>query len=882
MRRLLLGLLLSGSTLALGALVPSPAGALPSSSPSSPPVVAPPLPFAEPRVHPEAMALFTHRALTGGTLPFFRRNPTFEATGVLPVVVRFVAPPSPSRIEALIAAGVRFPRGARPTASGAYLARVTEAALALLTTDPDVARVSVDMVRAGPRPLDRSGVETRAALARRAVLARKGTALDGAGTVIADIDSPAYTFHPAFFRADGGVRAWVDVDRDEALTVGVDGVDLDGNGTVEPTEVLRALPSKAVARTGDAIDGAGSGAFRPDVDYLFLDTNGNGARDVGTGATDATPGHGEPIFVVDDADQDGKLAPSERLLQLGSSKFLRVRSRDVEYASGGKGAEPLVGYDPASDLDLAPQTGHATGVAGILVGGQPGVSRWLGLAPGAQLLLDDSTSSDGPSAGVQWAIDNGANVILTEYAPYAGVSLDGSGEDERLLDAANDQGVITVSPAGNLVGGKKHRTVTLTPGVVTSLALPTDGYFRGARALQMSLHHRGVARGITVTLELPDQQVLAIPDAFSNKPISTSLGLLYHYGQKTPRGTLERHVAISANSALPGGTYKLGLTLDADAPLEVDLYAGDDVASWMGGFAFDEESTARTMCNPSTSDRTLSVGAYVLHGDESYTPAGAEGDVASYSSRGPLLYGRPAAIELLAPDNPVSAAPPLRGSKSAVAFSPFGGTSGAGPHVAAAIALVRQALPGTPSEAVRKKLLDTARPQAGGAEMTGKGKLDVAAAADATVPTGAPPKVELLVVEPARVGGAGAQLRVQATDDEPLEGLTARWDLDYDGTFDTDWLPLGVQVVPVAERALGAVIGVKAEVRDGQGNLRGATMNLVVGEPAPVTAIAPGAPAEEESGCGCRVPGRGRALAGGGALALAVALAGVVFARRRG
>ena len=42
------------------------------------------------------------------------------------------------------------------------------------------------------------------------------------------------------------------------------------------------------------------------------------------------------------------------------------------------------------------------------------------------------------------------------------------------------------------------------------------------------------------------------------------------------------------------------------------------------------------------------------------------------------------------------------------------------------------------------------------------------------------------------VVGTEATLLVSAEDDESAS-LTVRWDLDYDGKFDTGWLPLGEQ-----------------------------------------------------------------------------------------
>lgn len=219
------------------------------------------------------------------------------------------------------------------------------------------------------------------------------------------------------------------------------------------------------------------------------------------------------------------------------------------------------------------------------------------------------------------------------------------------------------------------------------------------------------------------------------------------------------------------------------------------------------------------------VAAYVLHDEKDFYPAGPAGALASYSSRGPRFDGA-AGIEIAAPDNPLSTAPPDPKTKdeTSVPWEPFGGTSGAGPHVAAAVVLAKQALPGVAADQIKKRLLDAARPEGGTSETTmGHGKLDIARALDADVADGTAPKVKL---EPA----GEAKLRVTATDDELEGALSARWDLDYDGTFDTDWVPLGEMTI--ADAVEGVPHAVKVEVRDGQGNVGGATALLEVHAPA--------------------------------------------------
>jgi hypothetical protein len=817
--------------------------------------------LASPRVHPEAFTLFAHRARTGRTFPTFERNEAFERTGELPVVVRWASAPDSIKRERLAKSGVTFDRN-EPIASGGWLVRVTERGLNMLAEDRDITRVSVDMYRRSALPLDRSLEETNANIAKRAAIAKNGERLDGKGIVIADIDSPIFIHHPAFFRADGGAFAWIDVDSDGTLTPGKDGIDLDGSGTIEPAEVLHDLRSTVISRqTGEVIEEHSS--FAPETDYLYLDTNGNGRRDYGKGFDEFTPAYGEPLFVFDDVNHDQKTQTSERVLQLKTPKIKAIVSQAKTLTRGKSGTGGLNAYAADRDERLKDELGHATGVAGILVGGQPGISKWIGFAPEADLIVADSEMTRGTVTAVQWALDQKANIILTEYAPYVGVTLDGSSEDETILDAANSQGVVTVSPAGNLAIGRKHRTMMLEPGTTNiNLATNVDG-----RLATIALHYRGAERTLGLSLKLPNGSTIDLPD-FAPLGVEQPDGsLVYSMAQTTPRNTHERFVSLVGQDPLPKGKYQLTATLDAGPPLEVDLFAGDDVTAWAGGFAFDQNTPERTICNPATSDKTISVAAYVLHDERPFNPAGNVGEIATYSSRGPLFDGTPG-IELAAPDNPLSAAPPA--DKVAIAWEPFGGTSGAGPHVAGAVALLKEANPNIKPEEIKKRLLDHVKPGAGGENRTGKGKLDIAAALEATIADGAPPNVRIETAGSPTVG-SDATLHVSAEDDGDNSSLTARWDLDYDGTFDTEWLPLGEQTVPLTDTPVGTKVSVKVEVRDNQGNINGATTTIEVVPPAATAAPAASSKAADE-GCLCRATGGSAASRSQASMSVGVAL----------
>lgn len=799
-----------------------------------------------------AQVALDHWRAKGAVPPLFERNAELERTGRVPLVVSFVRTPSGDELTTLERSGVVW-RRTTEMVSGAHLASADATGLAALEASPNVARVSVDLRVRAPRPLDASAKETGVATARRAIRARDGSLLDGTGTVIADIDTDVWIFHPSLFRADGGSARWVDVDGDGKLTPDVDGVDLDGSGTIEKNEVLHVIKSKKVDPYKNKATDFEGGEFVPDVDYLYCDTNGNGTRDYGGKAkfTEDTPAYGEPLFVFDDANVDGKTALSERLLRLKTSKIKAVHSGTKTYTRGGKGATALVQYDMGQDPQLLYDMHHATAVAGILVGGVPSVSRHLGLAPGADLLVG-AGHDIGTAEELQWALDQGAHVLLTEYAPFVGVPLDGSSEDDKIIDAAYNRGILTVSPAGNLAESNKHRTLSVSPGAPTNVKISALENTKDVRYFALSVYHRAPTRKVTLKLTRPNGEVVDLTEVTGQKPVQLGDGAAYvTYGETTSRGTAERHFQLyKMSEPLGQGDNTLAVSVDAGAAVEVDMYVVDELNGWGGGYQFDKNDTARTICEPATADKTISVAAYTLHAGEEAHGSSPEGALAAYSSRGPLLDGKSPGIEIAAPDNPYTALPPIYADGGHASYWAFGGTSGAGPHVAATIALLRQVFPKEPAAQLKDRLLAAARhdtqakPDA--LATFGKGKLDAAKAVGVAVADGAPPKVEIVVQGKATTGG-GATFEAKVTDDGDAAKLLARWDFDYDGTPDTDWEPVGTKHL---DTPAAGVVNARVEVRDDQGNVGAATVLVDVVEGA---AEAPAAAApSEDSGCGCR------------------------------
>jgi MYXO-CTERM domain-containing protein len=785
-------------------------------------------------------AAFHYWNLSKKTLPMFLANPEFEKSGAVPAVVRFGSTLSEKERVTLAKQGVALE--AEPMISGAYLAHITEDGLRTLRASSSVRAIELALTERLVSPINDNAEATGIAQARRALRAKDGTVLDGAGITIADIDSGFFIFHPAFFRADAGAFAWKDLDGDGVFSPSADMLDLDGDGNFE--DGVARLPGSVLDRyTGTDIVTA-SAQYTPDIDYVYVDANANGKRDFGAPAFDEeTPAYGEPIFVGDDANRNGKIDTSEKFLRLGTNKFKSVRS-DKVYVRGGAGPNALINYQPkAAALEGA---GHGTGVVGILVGGQPGHSRFTGLVPAADIIgVDYGGSRSGTATYVDWAVKQGAQVLLTEYAPYAGHPLDGSSEEEKLFDAAFAKGIATSSPAGNLAGGKKHRTVQLAQGK-TVLNLQTAAGFDGSYLIQISILTRSAAP-LSGVLTVPTASPITLPS--SSGQVDVAGRLLYADVGVTSRGTHAQHFVLlnSDQSALPKGAYSL--ELQASEAVEADIYVGDATTSWAGGFSFETDTPSRTICHPATADSVITVAAHVLNDETGFYPRGKPGELAAYSSRGPLIGGGGGGIELSAPDNPPSTGIPNNGALNV--YEPFGGTSGAGPHVAAALGLLAQVYPSEGAVGWKKRLLDGATPVAGGpAESWGKGKLNLAKALDLPDSSG---KLAVITIEaPGKIEVGEVMLRAKvAEDDGPPSLQKFRWDLDYDGTPDTEFGGSPEQMLQVAEVGTRRV---RVEVIAGNGTVAAATASI---EFVPKGSLPrPNTAPPEESGCGCAHAGR--------------------------
>jgi subtilisin family serine protease len=709
-------------------------------------------------------------------------------------------------------------------------AEVTWDALARLSEQPDIARIEALWLPSIEQPLEVTTELVGVPSARRRPLLPS----DGARTTIAVIDTGIDVLHPFFFHADGGYYRWIDTDRNGVFDPGVDAVDLDDDGVAARNEILRVLDATTVVDFGAREFENDDGILQPSIDWLYADMNGDRRRNVGVeaGFNEETPAYGEAIFVVDDVDGDGSLSADERLVRLETSKIRK-------YVSGAKtyqrGDNLIAAGEEAVDDAL-----HGSGSAGVLVGGQPGFHTRVGVAPAADLLvyglgsvLVDETSV--PLEYLEMAVDDGADVVLHEWTNAFSQPLDGSTNFEAAMSAARDDGVVQVNPAGNLNLSNKHVQRVADAGDVHLLGFEVgEGFEDGDELLAYrsvfgSLQWRA-DHALEVTLESPSGERVELGTQMGSAQIGSSR--IDAVRERTSRGTTVWRFFLEAGSE--GGAIEQGQwTFEVSGFEHPDTIYGritDAYSNWRPGVIWSEPSAGvSTLAFPATADAAVGVSAYAAR-RATPLPDGAQiGELRGFSGRGPRIDGAQA-IDIAAPDDPfvpLAATPGvLEAEWGRSWFTQFGGTSGASPHVAASIALLRQQYPEWSPDQLEAQIFETAStdglmPQPGQLPGSGwgHGKLDVYRAIFNSAPAPNTPPHAVLEVS---VDGNRVVWDASQSSDPDGDALKYRFDVDYDGAWDSEWMSqprFSSTVVPgeVSRRQVA-----RLEVRDTQGARGGA------------------------------------------------------------
>ena len=711
-----------------------------------------------------------------------------------------------------------------------YLARVKWSALEELARDRRIRRVESTWSPTVELPLETTSKLVGAAQAQR----HPELEVDGSGVTVVDIDDGFDVFHPHMFRADGGLYEWHDEDNTGRFDPGVDTVEIDGQRytlrVLHATQYDRDYSSEPV------------GDFQPDRDWLYADINDNQQRDVGPqgGFTESDPAYGEPLFVVDDVNRNGQLDAGEKLVRLDTSKFKKVVHDGQSYLRGDNLIEVM---------DAQYSTYHGAGVTSILAGGQPGFHNRVGLAPGVEIIGHSYFVEEQSQGGsfsdqfyaIQDAMESDAQIVLHEWTDIVSMPFDGSSLVEQAMDTARDAGVIQVNPVGNLNSAGKHIHREVAAGESVELEFYVGNGFQWGQqtvpyaVIYLSLFWRG-DHTPEVTLIGPS----GLEEVLDTSSSQFNDAQLWVNTQETERNTRQMLVYLWKENQLQSldvGDYTLRLEgFEHDDGVTGRIT--DQHSSWGRGVTWhDETIDYGTAVYPSSADSAIGVAAFGgVHPDFSTEP----GELRDYSGRGPRLDGAPM-VDLAAPDDPY-AAMTTSGEfgphfSDPAPFMTFGGTSGAGPHVAAAAALLMDHFPEWDADAIEDQLLASAMTD----ELTpdfgdlpnhhwGLGKVDVFTALFGEPGTEDPPQLPQADLVVIAEDGEEVVFDASASSASDGEELEYRFDIEYDGIWDQDWSSDPHFSLPPSDFEPGSEYTARVDVRTPSGARSGALATFIAPE----------------------------------------------------
>ncbi|MFW9981449.1 MAG: S8 family serine peptidase [Candidatus Thorarchaeota archaeon] len=575
-----------------------------------------------------------------------------------------------------------------------------------------------------------------------------GRNVTGEGITIADLDSGVDWLHPELWFADGGSYPYVNATSTGFLN-GTDAVDFNRDFALTANETLYAL------------DLDRNGVFDVKTEWLWADNL----------VQNAIPDQGELFFVVNDTSDNGLLDGFEELVLLGTPKTRYIVERD------GTPSQSLQIWDRGQNLtssthrdNMSNGGGHGTAVAGILLGGQLGFRKWVGVAPDAELMMirviGDENTTLSIEAGLAYANATGADVIITEIGSWTYHYLDGSSLAEEMINELVADGIPVISPSGNLGGSQKHSMFTTAPYA------PYQVDFAVPSGEPEDINNVYITVLSVDPTDFQNCNFSLIMDRSSFIPANYTITIYLHpgtgYGNFVAETGTTNFIVESFISTSTRGTSMLGIWIHGNIPIIVAPpfhklnvttpdpttfhgYISDDRSSWSGGCIWTSDFTNDFQITwPSTADDAISVASY-------HTRSGIVGDLASYSSRGPRIDGvmkqsvsAPGGFDIISTyangstwESWFNQGGSLPFDKQFGSYRLFSGTSAAGPHVAGCAALLLQADP-TVGNQIKSIIESTARNDGfTGAvpnDNWGWGKLDVDTAAAIVLADTDPPE----------------------------------------------------------------------------------------------------------------------------------------------
>ena len=696
-----------------------------------------------------------------------------RAERLVEVTVRLKAPPTATTLEALNKLGVIAESSpGRLAVVGRVLSmQLNYDQLKSLAALPEVERVEPAKPLVKIRPLIDTTAEIEAAQAWRQAIGDQS--ICGQGVTLADHEGGWDIYHPDFFRPDGGVFSFEDVNGDGRAGAG-DRVDLDGDGNAESTlSLLNTYQYNGY--TSNTTQPAG---YQPDIDWLYIDSNNNNQRDHGSadGFSDASPALGEPIFVADDVDGDGRISVDEKLLLLDTPKVMAIDVEGTRYERGVNLSQYAWGVE---------DPGHGTGALGVAAAGWPGLRRYTGVAPCADLVL---IKRDDPVQALAVAQELDVDVIFYEWDLPTEIQ-DGSTNFELAAIDAAAAGMVQVTACGNLANADHVMKVTPAPGTTETVRFSTDGYgYYNYSAGWFNIYWDGPMDHVELVLERNGDTMDLMAGGGSQTSGQVDGEWVGAWRQTSARGVSQVMMVLGGSGILANEVYSLHVTIKPGASVsQVRGIVFDDQSGWGKGISWlDALTDEGSALMPSTGDAMIGVAAYGGNNDLSPWGWGDVGERRAYSGVGPRIDGMQQ-VDIAGPDDPYAPAREAGGPYGN--YHTFGGTSGALPHVAGVATLLRQADPSLSTAELTQRLYDYAEvdgfvgtvPN----EQLGWGKVRAWSSIyeGAAIPEA--PSVELDTTP--LVVGQASNLRAVATDpDSPADSLILAWDIGYDGSVEQE------------------------------------------------------------------------------------------------
>ena len=585
--------------------------------------------------------------------------------------VRFAEAPSADDFARLRALGLLFRESGGQVLGSrtVFPASIPFAALDEAAALDFVANIACAWRPAIHRPLARSRPQIEAEQAWQVASPLGGT-LSGAGVTICDIDTGVYFRHMAFYRSSGELYNWIDSNSSGDFDSG-DAVDLNGNDVADANERLAWVEASATDQYGN------TAGFDADFDFIFNDADWDGTRDFGPPDYDESdPCYGEQIFRVVDGNGNGALDAGEQLDGLDRPMMRAIYNKD--------------GSIYHRDVDLldseADGWGHGTQVSGIFGCGARGRAM-AGIAPGVESLHVNYDFFNEPpflmpiEDGLAWAVAEGADMVLIEDGEWTWEYMDGSSNIEIMMNEyAAEDGMIFVVPAGNLATGHMHTLFSSVEGCVLQHI--------GGAAYSWPNFIWTDPVDLSISMTTPGGHSAALPGDGSFMELGGYR--IYSQFSISERGT--RRMDLRLTTSPVGGSVAGDwvFTFSDGAVNEIHGFFVDSASGWSSQSHWSEVVQTHTVTWPATADSAISIAAYNPMED---------GDLNGYSGWGPRIDGRPN-VDIAAPGGTVVSASPW----NETGYSSFGGTSSAGPHVAGAVALLRELLPELDSGLCRRAL----------------------------------------------------------------------------------------------------------------------------------------------------------------------------------